>query len=272
MSKYFKAKTVDNISLNKHFRLLNLSPLSDIDIPQPGQFYMLQTGDTCDPLLKRPFSIFRHEENSLSFLYRIRGKGTLSLSRLKSGDIINAIGPLGNSYPVPDGDFIALAGGIGIASLLPLMRKFKERAYLFYGARSKEELVMMDEAKAVSKESFITTDDGSEGKKGLITDSLMKFFNSLPITHHPLPLYACGPTPMLRELYRIIKSKIQNPKSQIIECYVSMEEYMACGVGVCLGCVVKVRSQEPVDSSQKWIYKRVCKEGPVFDIKDIIWE
>ncbi len=272
MSKYFKAKTVDNFSLNKHFSLLNLSPLSDIDIPQPGQFYMLQAGDTCDPLLKRPFSIFRYEDNLLSFLYRIRGKGTLSLSRLKSGDIINVIGPLGNSYPVPDGDFIALAGGIGIASLLPLMRKFKERAYLFYGARNKDELIMLNEARSLSKETFITTDDGSEGEKGLITDSLIDFLNPSRITHHASRIYACGPTLMLKELHRIIKSQIQNPKSKIIECYVSMEEHMACGVGACLGCVVKVRGQETVDSSQKWIYKRVCKEGPVFDIKDIIWE
>ncbi|WP_333653637.1 dihydroorotate dehydrogenase electron transfer subunit [Dissulfurispira sp.] len=255
MSKYFKAKTVDNISLNKHFRLLNLSPLSDIDIPQPGQFYMLQAGDTYDPLLKRPFSIFRHEDNSLSFLYRIRGKGTLSLSHLKSGDIINAIGPLGNSYPEPHGDFIALAGGIGIASLLHLLAGFKNKAYLFYGARNKEELVMLNEAKAISKESFITTDDGSEGEKGLITDSLMKFFNSLPITHYPLPLYACGPTPMLRELSKVVAGKD-------IKCYVSLEEHMACGVGACLGCVIKTVSG----------YKRVCKEGPVFDIKYIIWE
>ncbi|MEW6738981.1 MAG: dihydroorotate dehydrogenase electron transfer subunit [Nitrospirota bacterium] len=255
MSKYFKAKTVDNISLNKHFRLLNLSPLSDIDIPQPGQFYMLQAGDTYDPLLKRPFSIFRHEDNSLSFLYRIRGKGTLSLSHLKSGDIINAIGPLGNSYPEPHGDFIALAGGIGIASLLHLLARFKNKAHLFYGARNKEELVMLNEAKALSKESFITTDDGSEGEKGLITDSLMKFFNSLPITHYPLPLYACGPTPMLRELSKVVAGKD-------IKCYVSLEEHMACGVGACLGCVIKTVSGN----------KRVCKEGPVFDIKDIIWE
>jgi dihydroorotate dehydrogenase electron transfer subunit len=216
---------------------------------------MLQAGDTYDPLLKRPFSIFRHEDNSLSFLYRIRGKGTLSLSHLKSGDIINAIGPLGNSYPEPHGDFIALAGGIGIASLLHLLARFKNKAHLFYGARNKEELVMLNEAKALSKESFITTDDGSEGEKGLITDSLMKFFNSLPITHYPLPLYACGPTPMLRELSKVVAGKD-------IKCYVSLEEHMACGVGACLGCVIKTVSGN----------KRVCKEGPVFDIKDIIWE
>jgi dihydroorotate dehydrogenase electron transfer subunit len=266
LSKYFKAKTVDNISLNKHFRLLNLSPLSDIDIPKPGQFYMLQAGDAYDPLLKRPFSIFRHEDNSLSFLYRIRGKGTLSLSHLKSGDIINAIGPLGNSYPEPHGDFIALAGGIGIASLLHLLTRFKNKAYLFYGARDKEELVMLNEAKAISKESFITTDDGSEGEKGLITELLKSFLNlKSEISNFKLPIYACGPTPMLRELSKVVADKD-------IKCYVSLEEHMACGVGACLGCVVRVRGQNTEDRTQNWSYKRVCKEGPVFDIREIVWE
>jgi dihydroorotate dehydrogenase electron transfer subunit len=240
---------------------------------------MLQVGDTYDPLLKRPFSIFRHEDNSLSFLYRIRGKGTLSLSHLKKGDIVNVIGPLGNSYPEPDGDFIALAGGIGIASLLPLLNRFKNKANLFYGAKNKEELVMIDEAKALSKEVFVATDDGSEGQKGLVTDLLKNFFDASRITHHALRIYACGPTPMLRELSKVVAGKD-------IKCYVSLEEHMACGVGACLGCVVKVSSQYPVASSQSpvtsyqlpvasnqsWTYKRVCKEGPIFDIKDIVWD
>lgn len=254
MSKYFKARTTENVPLNKHFRLLNLSPLSDADIPLPGQFYMLQAGDTYDPLLKRPFSIFRHEGNSLNFLYRIRGKGTRSLSHLKSGDIINVIGPLGNSYPAPPDDFIALAGGIGIASLLPLMEKFKERAYLFYGARNKEELVMLNEAKVLSKEVFIATDDGSEGQKGLVTKLLRDFLNSKLRTQNSKLIYACGPSPMLKELSHIVAG-------EKAKCYVSLEEHMACGVGACLGCVVKTASG----------YKRVCKEGPVFDLEEIVW-
>ncbi len=277
MPKNFKANITENIPLNEHFRLLNLSPLSDIIVPEPGQFYMLRTGDTYDPLLKRPFSIFRHEDNTLKFLYRIRGKGTLSLSNLKSGDIIDVIGPLGNSYSAPEGDFIAIAGGIGIASLLPLLRRFKKRAYLFYGARNKDELIMLNEARSLSKEIFITTDDGSEGEKGLITDSLSDFLNPSQIPPFPpllkggeggLPIYACGPTPMLKELSKVVaeypSSLLPLNKGRMggVKCYVSLEEHMACGVGACLGCVVKTVSG----------YKRVCKEGPVFDIEEIVWE
>jgi dihydroorotate dehydrogenase electron transfer subunit len=312
MSKYFKAIILENTALNKYFRLLTIdagrSTLNAQRIPVPGQFYMLQAGDTYDPLLKRPFSIFSYEtfmsqrdtkdnENvipakagiqkaklldsrlhgndglevfsgkngALKFLYRIRGKGTLSLSRLKSGDIINVIGPLGNSYPEPYGDFIAVAGGIGIASLFPLLEKYKNRAYLFYGARNREELVILNEVKALSKEIFIATDDGSEGQKGLVT-GLLK--DSLLVTRYSLPIYACGSTPMLKEL-----SKLVTRYSLPCKCYVSLEEHMACGVGACLGCVTKVRSQKSeVRSQNNWTYKRVCKEGPVFEIEDIVWE
>jgi dihydroorotate dehydrogenase electron transfer subunit len=301
MSKYFKAIILENTALNKYFRLLTIdagrSMLNAQRIPVPGQFYMLQAGDTYDPLLKRPFSIFKTEQKSackrqassvkrhmtLSFLYRIRGKGTLSLSRLKSGDIINVIGPLGNSYPEPYGDFIAVAGGIGIASLFPLLEKYKNRAYLFYGARNKEELVMLNEVKALSKEIFIATDDGSEGQKGLVTDLLKDFFDASQIPPFPpllkggeggLPIYACGSTPMLKELFKLV-TRYSLP----CKCYVSLEEHMACGVGACLGCVTKVRRQASsvkrqasVVKKSDWIYERVCKEGPVFEIEDIVWE
>lgn len=264
MPKNFKANITGNISLNKQFKLLSLSPLSDIIVPEPGQFYMLQAGDTYDPLLKRPFSIFGHEDKTLKFLYRIRGKGTLSLSNLESGDIIDVIGPLGNSYSAPKGDFIAIAGGIGIASLLPLLERFKDMAYLFYGARSKEELVMLNEVRSLSKEIFITTDDGSEGEKGLITDVLRDFLNSKLRTQNSKLVYACGPTPMLKELSSVVAGKG-------IKCYVSLEAHMACGVGACLGCVIRVKGQGARVKETEWTYKRVCKEGPIFDLEDIIW-
>lgn len=265
-SRYFKAVILENNRLNKHFRLLIIKPASAFSLknPLPGQFYMLQVGNTCDPLLKRPFSIFASEDNILKFLYRIRGKGTSCLSNLKNGDLINVIGPLGNNYPIPEGDFIAIAGGIGIASLFPLLEQFKRRAYLFYGTRNKEELIMLPEVKSLVKELFITTDDGSEGKRGLITEVLRDFLNSLFVTRYSLPIYACGPTPMLKELSQIIAGKD-------VKCYISLEEHMACGVGACLGCVVKVRSQKTEDRGQTWTYKRVCKEGPVFDMEDIVW-
>ena len=255
MCRYFTARITDNRFVNKHFKLLSVAALSEIPPPEPGQFYMLQTGHTYDPLLKRPFSIFNSKDNTLKFLYRIRGKGTLSLSRLKDGDSIGIIGPIGNGYPPPDGDFIAVAGGVGIASLFPLLERYPDRAYLFYGTRSRDELVMLDESRAVSKEVFIATNDGSEGQKGLITDLLKGFLDTSRITHHALRIYACGPAPMMRALSGVIEGRA-------IRCFASLEEHMACGVGACLGCMVKTVSGQ----------KRVCKEGPVFDIGEIVWE
>ncbi|HXW69432.1 MAG TPA: hypothetical protein VEJ88_07460, partial [Dissulfurispiraceae bacterium] len=197
MYKFFTAEIIGNTSLNTCFKLLTLQPLSEIRIPQPGQFYMIQTGTACDPLLKRPFSIYSIQENRLSFLYRIRGKGTSSLSQLREGDRLQVIGPLGNSYPEPDGDFIAVAGGIGIASLFAFMSKYRRQAYLFYGAQNKDELVMLDAARELSKETFLSTCDGSDGCKGLITDELRDFLNRVIPARRPAQVYACGPVPML---------------------------------------------------------------------------
>ena len=112
----------------------------------------------------------------------------------------------------------------------------------------------MDEAKAFAKDVCITTDDGTVCRKGLVTEPLKDFIESAVFRNEPLPIYACGPTPMLRELARTVEGKD-------LTCYVSLEEVMACGVGACLGCVTSTTDG----------YKRVCKEGPVFRIEDIIW-
>ncbi|HMK59568.1 MAG TPA: dihydroorotate dehydrogenase electron transfer subunit [Dissulfurispiraceae bacterium] len=255
MSRLFKARVVKHTAVKGPFKVLSVGPLSEIIPPEPGQFFMLQTSSGSDPLLKRPLSLFRHRDGELQFLYRIRGKGTACLSRVAGGDVIEMLGPLGNAYPVPPGDFVVSAGGIGVASLFSLMENYKQRARLYYGARNSDELLMLDETKVLAKDFCITTDDGSAGSKGLITEPLMEFIGSSSFRESPMPIYACGPSPMLRALASIIKGKK-------LDCYVSLEEVMACGVGACLGCVTRTVTG----------YQRVCKEGPVFRIEDIIWE
>lgn len=286
MNRYFTAKITSNLSLNKDYKLLSVSPLSEVIMPAAGQFYMIQVGNTLDPLLKRPFSIFRYKNNSLKFLYRIRGKGTQCLSGFKQGDTIQLVGPLGNGYQLPDGNFIAVAGGIGIASIFSLLERCKKKAYLFYGARNKKELLMLNEAKKLSHKIFISTDDGSEGRKGFLTESLKDFLDmqlcTPSIVSPPseiktdFKIYACGPTAMLKEISSIASDRK-------IKCYVSLEEHMACGIGACLGCVLKGKgpakptplsecvNKEKEQTTQDWVYKRICKEGPVFDAEDIAW-
>ena len=259
MPKYFRAEITGNSTVNEHFQLLTVKPLSEATPPEPGQFYMLQASDNLDPLLKRPFSIFSFDEKCLQFLFRIKGKGTSYISRSGAGNIINIIGPLGNGFPAPHGEFIVAAGGIGIAPLMPLLKRFDKRAFLFFGARNSNELVMLDAARELAMDSFFSTDDGSKGRKGVITRLLADFIESNP-AYKKLPVYCCGSAPMLKALSGIIER-------YNMTCHASVEEYMACGVGACLGCIVKIKSEE----ANGFSYKRVCKEGPVFNLKDVVW-
>ncbi|MDP2276856.1 MAG: dihydroorotate dehydrogenase electron transfer subunit, partial [Nitrospirota bacterium] len=242
MSKYIRAKITENSPANKGHNLLVLSP---DDIPQrslPGQFYMIGTDFSYDPLLKRPFSIFREassaEGGELQFLYRIKGKGTKLLKEMRKGETVNLLGPLGNGYPMPGKNLtpVLVAGGIGIASLFPLAEKLLGNIHFFYGARTKNELLMLNELKGlVKKELIISTNDGSEGTQGTVVDVLNNFLTShfSLLTSHLI--YACGPSPMLEA---VSKFAAENE----IKGYISMEENMACGVGACLGCTVKTKN------------------------------
>ncbi len=223
--------------------------------PLPGQFYMLEVSKGLDPLLKRAFSLFRRTRDGFEILYRIKGKGTSILKDLKEGTVLKVLGPLGNGYPLPSDSEspVVIAGGIGIASVFSLVEKLAKKAFVFYGARAEQELFMTDALQSFYKELIVCTDDGSCGVRGTVVDVLSDFIRKRDALHQPV-IYACGPNVMLRE---IAKTAAANS----IKAYVSLEEHMACGIGACLGCVVKTRSG----------YQRVCKEGPVFDASEILW-
>lgn len=277
MSKYFKAKVINNLSVNNKTNLLTIEPLEPVINPKPGQFYMVEVSDSYDPLLKRPFSLFREISEGIQFLYTIKGKGTILIKDFKPGKIINLLGPLGNGYPEHRSSHtpLLIAGGIGIASIFSLAEALAKKAYILYGAKSKDELLMVDELKSLGIELIISTDDGSMGERGTVVDVLNDFLNrhSSLISH--LSLYACGPQPMLEAVSGIA---IDNS----IEGYVSLEENMACGVGACLGCALKIKvqssSRQGRDKVQSYkrknsplVYKRACREGPVFPIWEIVW-
>lgn len=248
---------VEHHDVNAGFRLLTLRPDAPAPRPEPGQFYMLQANTTFDPLLKRPFSFFSAADGTISFLYRIRGKGTRALAALGTGSELSVIGPLGNAYPLPEGDYIAVAGGIGIASLYSLLGAVAGRATLFWGARNRNELLMPERIEPLVKTLMITTDDGSVGEQGLVTAPLKRF---LADNAH-LPVYACGSTPMMKAVADVCAEAGTR-------CFVSLETYMACGVGACLGCVVKIRDVERPEGK----FRSVCKDGPVFDASTVLWE
>lgn len=255
MSRYFRAEVRSNLPLYKNHNLLSLANLDAMDEPFSGQFYMLEVSKGLDPLLKRAFSLFRRTAEGFQILFRVKGKGTSVLKDLKQGTVLTVIGPLGNGYPLPtDSESpLVIAGGIGIASVFSLVERLSKKAFVFYGARAEQELFMTDTLESFYKELVVCTDDGSCGVKGTVVDVLSDFINKRDSLHRPV-IYACGPNAMLGEIAKTAASKG-------IKAYVSLEEHMACGIGACLGCVVKTKSG----------YKRVCKEGPVFDTTEIVW-
>jgi dihydroorotate dehydrogenase electron transfer subunit len=256
LSRYFKAEIQENRPVHAVHNLLTLNVPVSMPEPRPGQFFMIEVNKGTDPLLKRAFCLFRKTEKGLQILYRVCGKGTEILKDLKEGSLIEVLGPLGTCYPHLSGDSIPLviAGGIGIASVFSFVEQSAGRAIVFYGARTRNDLLMVDELKGFAKEILVSTDDGSAGDKCTVADTLSTFLSS---SHSPTPnycIYACGPHLLLRKVSEIAKE-------YRIPAYISMEEHMACGIGACLGCVVKT-----VDG-----YTRVCKEGPVFEAKGIVW-
>ena len=227
---------------------------------------MLSVDTGLDPLLKRPLSVHRWIDGDLQLLYKTAGKGTNILSEKKPGDTLDVIGPLGNGFPIDKkaGNVILVAGGLGIAPVValaetlmpshPPLQKVERSLLFFYGARTREEVLRIDKLNSIGIDPIISTDDGTLGRKGNIVSVLKKYLTrySLPATR--CVLYACGPEPMLKSLSLLAKG-------YKLKGYIALEQRMACGLGACLGCVVKT-----VDG-----YKRVCKEGPVFPIEEIVW-
>jgi dihydroorotate dehydrogenase electron transfer subunit len=247
LNNLFKGTVIKNQALTEGIYLISLKIPQSIDA-KPGQFFMLRLNERLDPFLGRPFSIFDLQGDRISFLYRVRGKGTKILSNLYESEEIQITGPFGKWYPFPKDDYTVIAGGIGLASVFFLMKKFPQRAYLFYGTREKREILFYDELRKITKSIFISTECGSIEYRGIVTDVFKE--KGLDLN---LPIYACGPIGMIKELRNLLKNK------KALPCYVAVEERMACGFGVCLGCVIETNNG----------FKRVCTEGPVFRIDEL---
>lgn len=228
---------------------------------RPGQFVMLRTSEQWPPLLRRPFSIYnRLTENGrvtgIEIMYKVVGQGTRNLSVLKKGDHIDMLGPLGNGFKVPDNCrrlFIA-AGGIGVAPLYFLTSCIKENkaqifsgCEVFFGARTQDELVGEEDFADLGVRLHIATDDGTKGFHGFATDLLDKHMEDCP----PDLICACGPEDMLKRV-GMLAEKCDTP------CQVSIETFMACGMGACLGCAVEKREH----TGSYW---HACMDGPVLD-------
>ncbi len=225
---------------------------------KPGQFVNLSIPRREDLLLRRPFSIavMRPEESMLEIVYHVVGKGTRAMAGLKPGDRVDLMGPLGKGFTIPEREnCLLLGGGCGVAPLWGLaeeLQRKENRLVALLGFQSADRVLGEEVFKRCGAEVFVTTDDGSYGLKGFASAHLEKVMN------RPLDrVYVCGPIGMLKAIFPAIK------KARI-KGEVSLEERMGCGYGVCLSCVVDVRKGGALEK------QRVCTEGPVFDIDEVV--
>jgi dihydroorotate dehydrogenase electron transfer subunit len=238
---------------------------------KPGQFMMLKVSDDRSPLLRRPFSVYKnypdhHPEKGkrgrLFILYKTVGRGTQKMTTFRKGQKVNLIAPLGNGFTLPPLPFstqvILIGGGVGIVSLYPLAEVLDTRKlFIFVGGKTRDDILCVADFKKLNSTIFIATEDGSLGFKGTVVDlflSQIKKFKRDETTY----LYSCGPVGMLKALTERVKFKH-------FICQVSLEARMGCGFGACWGCVVKTNHPQTP-------YQRVCKDGPVFRLEDIVWE
>ncbi|MEI7731490.1 MAG: dihydroorotate dehydrogenase electron transfer subunit [Verrucomicrobiota bacterium] len=241
-----------------YFRLVIRAP-QIAPLVQPGQFVHLRILPMKEALLRRPFSIFQATGDTLSVLYKTVGKGTDVLSRMRAGEEVSVIGPLGHGFTVPSPGAetpILVAGGYGMAAMFLLAQRSPQKGIVFVGGRRRVDILCEPEFRALGWEVRATTEDGSHGEKGMVTQPLLA---ELRRGVAGRKLFACGPTPMLKAVGKLA-AEFNLPAE------LSMDEHMCCGVGVCLACVI------PVKSGDGWEYQRTCTEGPVFDSRNILWE
>ncbi len=256
---------------------------------RPGQFVMLKASRGHDPLLRRPFGIYNVigakpgsalKGRGIEVLYRVVGRGTEILSTRKPGESVDVLGPLGNGFPSISGKskIIIVAGGMGIAPLnllaktlnppYPPLDKGGIGGVFLFGARDKAQSALAKGLKGIKCKVKLSTEDGSAGKKGLVTGLLMEEVSTDSV------IYACGPAGMLKAVAKIALEAE-------VECHVSLERAMACGMGACLGCAVKSAGGHLIPPLLKGglrgveenkTYKMVCSDGPVFNSLDIDWD
>jgi len=248
-------QVIENIRLNKRHFILELLAPEKLPLIFPGQFVQALVENSSSTFLRRPLSIHSVDikRNTLRLLIQIKGEGTRHLGLLHAGDTLNLIYPLGNSFTITkEKEVLLVGGGCGVAPLLFLAQTLKQNniePVILLGFRTRAEVSEID-LYSQSGKVIITTDDGTEGIKGLVTDHPIFLKDRLPFKK----VYCCGPGLMMKAVAGI--AEIQG-----IDCEVSLENMMACGFGVCLCCVT------PTDKGNE----RVCMEGPVFNTKSLQW-
>jgi dihydroorotate dehydrogenase electron transfer subunit len=247
-----------------------------------GQFVMLRLPFATDPLLPRAFSIYRvssagEDTPVVEILYQVLGKGTQCLARMEPGQRVESLGPLGNAFGVPENldTPVLVAGGIGVPPIAALAAALAERrrpqaaggspasrghpttVRVFLGGKTADDVLCVKDFEAAGAALAVATEDGSLGTRGVVTDLLDPFLRGAQTS--ATAVFTCGPPGMLAAVARLADR-------HGVPCQVSVEETMACGFGACMGCAVEVRADGAGPR-----YKLVCKDGPVFDSRELVW-
>lgn len=260
MSKVLKEKVrrIENIAPG--IFLMNIESGYIAENAKPGQFVNIKCCDGLNALLRRPISICSTDraKGTFDIVFQVKGTGTEYLCKKESGDTVDLIGPLGKPFDTSAKyrKIAVVGGGIGIFPLLFLLREMEDvNKSAFLGFRTKELIVLKDEFASASDILYLSTDDGSAGYNGFITE----LFEKESKTAGYEIVYTCGPMPMIRKV-----SEIADAVN--IKCQVSLEQRMGCGIGACLVCACKTRHGD------EWEYRHVCKDGPVFWSNEVIFE
>lgn len=266
----FSTRVRRNLDLGRGNFLLEFEAPDEVLRMAPSQFFMIGIPGS-EVLLRRPFSVCGvpgtfddGAPGCVQILYRVYGRGTNLLAHMAEGATLQVLGPLGRGFGPPENRSAEpwlVAGGIGSAPFPALIHLLEHAGRpsprLFYGARTDSDLPLLDWFRKRCTRVDVTTDDGSAGTKGLVVDPLREALDGRKGEVH---LYACGPTPMLRAVAALALERG-------VRCDLSLEAPMACGFGVCLGCVVPCRGEEPGSVR----YERVCVEGPVMRAERLAW-
>ncbi len=256
-----EARIIEKNSWGNYYLFKILSP--DVArLAAPGQFLMIKVSDNLEPLLRRPISLHDAENEVVEIFFQVAGRGTRLLSEKQTSSTIDLLGPLGRGFRVEETlrgqEVFCVGGGRGIAPMYFLARKLREsglKPVIFYGGRTSGDLPLADKFSNAGLEIQISTDDGSAGFHGLVTDLVARTLEK----RTPAFLYACGPEAMMENLARLCRETH-------IPAQFSLESIMGCGFGACFGCVRKIKRKSRAS------YEKICQEGPVFSLEEIVWQ
>lgn len=262
--KIQKCKVLANKMIAKDHFVMDLESKDLGKNAQAGHFVSIKVQENVtDPLLRIPLGVHKVSRGGISILYKVVGDGTRLLSTKKEGEEVSVLGPLGNTFDLApieenkEAEVVIASGGHGIAPLYVLAETIKEKfpeakIHFLIGACTKEELLCVDDLKEKGLNVKVSTDDGTSGCRGYVTELIKELVseNDKKIDI----IYSCGPRAMLAAVSLFAEK-------ENIPAQVSLDAYMACGIGACLGCAIKTTSG----------YKLVCKDGPVFSSEEIVW-